>query len=162
MLLVVSESLGRSQVVINVARELSLTPSYFANIETLDRLMSGQSRRFVVLGERDISNEVVDSLVVGQEWRGDVRVVLFVKLRAGVELDDELRDRLRRDIREGCSPRHVPQVILAVEDIPYTISGKKVELAVRKVVHNQAVHNQDALKNPEALALYKALPELKN
>ena len=105
-------------------------------------------------------DEIVDSLVVGQEWQDDVRVVLFVKLRAGGVLDAALRDRLRVAIRAGCSPRHVPQVILAVADIPYTISGKKVELAVRQVIHGQEVKNRDALANPEALELFRDLEAL--
>ena len=106
--------------------------------------------------------EVLDSLVVGQDWEDDVRVILFVMLREGVTLDDALIKKIKTTIRANTTPRHVPAKILLTTDIPYTISGKKVELAVRKVVHNQAVHNQDALKNPEALALYKDLPELKS
>ncbi len=106
--------------------------------------------------------EVLDSLVVGQNWDNDVRVILFVKLREGVELSDELVKRIKTTIRQNTTPRHVPAKIIAVADIPYTISGKKVELAVRKVIHNEEVKNKDALANPEALDLFKDLPELQD
>ncbi|MDY0040098.1 MAG: acetoacetate--CoA ligase, partial [Desulforhabdus sp.] len=111
---------------------------------------------------RQVENipEVLDSLVVGQDWDNDVRVILFVKLREGQELTEELLKRIKTMIRQNTTPRHVPGKIIAVNDIPYTISGKKVELAVRKVIHNQEVKNKDALANPEALDLYKNLPEL--
>lgn len=111
---------------------------------------------------RQVENipEVLDSLVVGQDWDNDVRVILFVKLREGHELTDELLKRIKTTIRQNTTPRHVPAKVISVEDIPYTISGKKVELAVRKVIHDQAVKNKDALANPEALDLYKELPEL--
>ena len=105
--------------------------------------------------------EVVESLVIGQDWQNDVRVVLFVKLRDGLKLDDGLKDRLRKQIRQNASPRHVPAVILQVEDIPRTKSGKIVELAVRDVVHGRAIKNREALANPEALELYRDLPELR-
>jgi len=104
--------------------------------------------------------EVVEAICVGQEWDGDVRVVLFVILRKGYELDDELRNQIRKDVRAGATPRHVPAVIIQVADIPRTISGKITELAVRDIIHGREVKNQDALKNPEALTLYKDLPEL--
>ncbi|MEJ5347361.1 MAG: acetoacetate--CoA ligase [Desulfosoma sp.] len=104
--------------------------------------------------------EVLDSLVVGQDWDNDVRVILFVKLRDGCTLDEDLINRIKTAIRINTTPRHVPAKIIAVPDIPYTISGKKVELAVRKVIHNQEVKNKDALANPEALEYYKNLPEL--
>jgi acetoacetyl-CoA synthetase len=107
------------------------------------------------------AQEVVESLVIGQDWQNDVRVVLFVKLRDGVTLDDALRDRLRKQIRQNASPRHVPAVILQVADIPRTKSGKIVELAVRDVVHGRPIKNREALANPEALELYKDLPELR-
>ncbi len=111
---------------------------------------------------RQVENipEVLDSLVVGQDWDNDVRVILFVKLREGHELTDELLKRIKTTIRQNTTPRHVPAKIISVVDIPYTISGKKVELAVRKVIHDQEVKNKDALANPEALELYKKLPEL--
>ncbi len=106
--------------------------------------------------------EVVESIVIGQEWGDDVRVVLFVVLRDGLELDDDLRARIRRSIKENTTPRHVPEKIVQVGDIPRTISGKIVELAVRNVVHGRPVKNTDALANPEALALYRDLPELQD
>jgi acetoacetyl-CoA synthetase len=104
--------------------------------------------------------EVMDSLVVGQDWDNDVRIILFLKLRAGIELSDELVKRIKTTIRQNASPRHVPAKIIAVDDIPYTISGKKVELAVRKIIHGQEVKNKDALANPESLDLYLDLAEL--
>jgi acetoacetyl-CoA synthetase len=107
------------------------------------------------------ASEVVESLVIGQDWDNDVRVVLFVKLRDGLTLDARLRDQLKRQIRENASPRHVPAVILQVADIPRTRSGKIVELAVRNVVHGRPVKNLEALANPEALELYRNLPELR-
>jgi len=104
--------------------------------------------------------EVVESLAVAQEWAGDVRVVLFVRLREGAALDEALQRRIRQTIREGASHRHVPAKIVAVADIPRTKSGKIVELAVREVVHGRAVRNLDALANPEALSLFENLREL--
>ena len=104
--------------------------------------------------------EIVESLVVGQEWEGDVRVVLFVRLREGLTLDDQYRDLLRRRIREHTSPHHVPKRIIQVADIPRTISGKITELAVRDVIHGREVRNRDALANPEALELYRDLEAL--
>jgi acetoacetyl-CoA synthetase len=104
--------------------------------------------------------EVVESIVIGQDWEGDVRVVLFVRLRDGVALDDALVDKIKRQIRSNTTPRHVPAKILAVRDIPRTKSGKIVELAVRNVVHGRPVKNVEALANPEALDLYRGLPEL--
>ena len=105
--------------------------------------------------------EIVEGLVIGQQWEGDVRVVLFVKLREGTALDDDLEARIRRQVRDNATPRHVPARIVAVEDIPRTISGKIVELAVRDIVHGREVKNRDALANPEALELYRDLPELR-
>ena len=104
--------------------------------------------------------EVLDSVVVGQSWQDDVRVVLFVVLRDGVALDESLTARIRDEIRTNTTPRHVPAKVIQVADIPRTISGKIAELAVRKTIHGEPVGNQDALANPEALALYAALPEL--
>ncbi|MCI0497676.1 MAG: acetoacetate--CoA ligase, partial [Thermoplasmata archaeon] len=106
-------------------------------------------------------DEVVDSIVIDQAWEGDTRIVLFVQLREGLSLDDALGDRIRRTIRTNATPRHVPAVILQVPDIPRTISGKKVELAVRKVVHGEEVKNRDALANPEALEHFRDRPELR-
>ena len=104
--------------------------------------------------------DVVESIAVGQQWEGDVRVVLFVRLREGLELDDDLRDRIRRAIRTGATPRHVPACVLQVHDIPRTRSGKITELAVRDVVHGRAVANREALANPEALDEFRDRPEL--
>ena len=104
--------------------------------------------------------EVLEALAIGQDWDNDVRVVLFVRLRQGAELDEGLRKTIRDRIRIGASPRHVPAKILAVADIPRTKSGKIVELAVREIVHGRPVKNQEALANPEALALFRDLPEL--
>lgn len=106
-------------------------------------------------------SEVLESVVVGQEWKNDVRVVLFVKLRPDIVLDEALMKTIRDQIRRNTSPRHLPAKIIAVADIPRTRSGKIVELAVRDAVHGRAVKNLDALANPEALALFRDLPELK-
>ena len=105
--------------------------------------------------------EVVDSVVVGQTWQDDVRVVLFVVLRAGMTLDEPLSQRIRDEIRSNTTPRHVPAKILQVADIPRTISGKIAELAVRKIIHGESVGNRDALANPESLALFSELPSLR-
>ncbi|MGH8282667.1 MAG: acetoacetate--CoA ligase [Gammaproteobacteria bacterium] len=104
--------------------------------------------------------EVVESLAVGQDWLGDVRVILFVRLREGFTLDGALIKKIRTTIRDNTSPRHVPAKIIAVSDIPRTISGKITELAVRNVIHNRPVKNTDALANPQALEQYKNLSEL--
>jgi acetoacetyl-CoA synthetase len=104
--------------------------------------------------------QVLESIAIGQEWHDDVRVVLFVRLREGIALTDELQAAIRQVIRANTTPRHVPAKIIAVTDIPRTISGKIVELAVRNVVHNRPVKNTDALANPQALALFRDLPEL--
>ncbi|MFB4390651.1 MULTISPECIES: acetoacetate--CoA ligase [unclassified Pseudomonas] len=105
--------------------------------------------------------EVLESVAIGQDWQGDVRVVLFVRLRQGLVLDEALRQRIRQVIRQYTTPRHVPAVIAQVEDIPRTISGKLVELAIRNVVHGQPVKNTDALANPEALEQFRDRPELR-
>jgi acetoacetyl-CoA synthetase len=105
--------------------------------------------------------EVVESLVVGQDWEGDVRIVLFVRLREGVVLAEALADRIRKRIREHASPHHVPRKILQVSDIPRTISGKITELAVREVIHGRPVANLDALANPQALDLFRDREELR-
>jgi len=105
-------------------------------------------------------DEVLESLVIGQDWQDDVRVVLFVRLRDGVELDEALQNSIRLRIRQNTTPRHVPAKIVAVADIPRTKSGKIVELAVRNVVHGRPIKNREALANPDALELYKNLPEL--
>ena len=105
--------------------------------------------------------EVLESLVVGQEWDGDVRIVLFVRLRDGHTLDEALVQRIRKRIRDFASPHHVPRKILQVSDIPKTISGKITELAVREVIHGRRVVNADAMANPQALDLFRGLEELK-
>ena len=105
-------------------------------------------------------DEVLESICVGQDFDGDVRVVLFVRLRDGVTLDDALRDRIRKTIRANTTPRHVPAKIIAVADIPRTVSGKITELAVRHVIHGREVKNTSALANPEALEYFRDLPEL--
>ena len=106
--------------------------------------------------------EVMESLVVGQEWDGDVRIVLFVRLRPGTGLDEPLRERIRRRIRDHASPHHVPGRIVQVPDIPRTISGKITELAVREVIHGRSVTNSEALANPAALDLFRDIPELQD
>ncbi|MHC8308529.1 acetoacetate--CoA ligase [Pseudomonas sp. GT1P32] len=104
--------------------------------------------------------QVTDSVAIGQQWQDDVRVVLFVRLVEGVELDETLQQQIRQVIRANTTPRHVPAKIVAVTDIPRTISGKVVELAVRNVVHGEPVKNTDALANPEALEQFRDRPEL--
>lgn len=104
--------------------------------------------------------QVLESLAIGQRWDGDVRVVLFVRLHAGIELDEALQQQIRQVIRANTTPRHVPAKILAVSDIPRTLSGKIVELAVRNVVHGEPVKNTDALANPEALEQFRNRAEL--
>ncbi|TMH15652.1 MAG: acetoacetate--CoA ligase, partial [Betaproteobacteria bacterium] len=110
--------------------------------------------------------EVVESIVIGQDWPpgevGDVRVVLFVRLRDGVALDQPLIDRIKRQIRTNTTPRHVPAKVVQVSDIPRTKSGKIVELAVRNVVHGEPVKNVEALANPEALEEFRNRDELKS
>ena len=131
---------GRSDAVLNPGGVRIGTAEIYRQVEKLD--------------------EVVESIAVGQDWEGDVRVVLFVVLREGVELDESLRGRIRRVIRENTTPRHVPAKIIAVPEIPRTKSGKIVELAVRSVIHGGAVKNTEALANPDALAHFQGLQEL--
>jgi acetoacetyl-CoA synthetase len=104
--------------------------------------------------------EVIEALAVGQEWDGDQRVVLFVRLADGAKLDGALVDRIKRQIRTNCTPRHVPARIVPIADIPRTMNNKIAELAVREVIHGRPVKNVDALANPEALELYRDLHEL--
>ncbi|MDX1709530.1 MAG: acetoacetate--CoA ligase [Rhodovibrionaceae bacterium] len=104
--------------------------------------------------------EVAESIVVGQDWDDDMRVVLFVRLNDGQELDEDLVGRIKKQVRTGASPRHVPAKVLEVPDIPRTKSGKIVELAVRDVIHGRDVKNKEALANPEALEHYRNRPEL--
>ena len=106
-------------------------------------------------------DEILESICVGQDWEDDVRVVLFVRLREGVVLDEALKQRIRQVIRANATPRHVPARILAVDDIPRTVSGKITELAVRDVIHGRAVKNTSALANPEALEQFRDLAELR-
>ena len=131
---------GRSDATLNPGGVRIGTAEIYRHIEQLD--------------------EVVESIVIGQDWEDDVRVVLFVVLQAGVELDDALYARIRKTVRDKCSPRHVPAKVIQVAEIPRTKSGKIVELAVRDVVHNRVVKNIHSLANPEALDLYRDLPQL--
>ena len=133
---------GRSDAVLNPGGVRIGTAEIYRQVEQLD--------------------EVVEAIVIGQEWKGDVRVVLFVKLREGLVLGDALVARIKQQIRANTTPRHVPDKILQVADIPRTKSGKIVELAVRDVVHGRGVKNAEALANPEALELFKARAELQN
>ena len=131
---------GRSDSVLNPGGVRIGTAEIYRQVEKLD--------------------EILESIAIGQNWNGDVRVVLFVVLREGIPLDDDLQHRIRTVIRENTTPRHVPAKIVAVPEIPRTKSGKIVELAVRSVVHREAVKNTGALANPEALAHFADLPEL--
>ena len=131
---------GRSDAVLNPGGVRIGTAEIYRQVERLD--------------------EVVESLVIGQDWQGDVRVVLFVKLKDGLALDEGLATGIKRRIRENTTPRHVPAKIVQVADIPRTKSGKIVELAVREVVHGRPVKNLEALANPEALEHFRNRPEL--
>jgi acetoacetyl-CoA synthetase len=131
---------GRSDTVLNPGGVRIGTAEIYRQVEQLD--------------------EIQESLVIGQNWNSDVRVVLFVRLTDGVVLDEALQTMIKQQVRKNCTPRHVPAKIVAVEDIPRTKSGKIVELAVRSIVHGESVNNKEALANPEALALYSDLPEL--
>ncbi len=104
--------------------------------------------------------EIEDSLVIGQNWKNDVRVILFVKMAAGQSLTADLENRIRSTLRASASPRHVPAKIIAVPAVPYTLNMKKVELAVKKIIEGKPVLNRDALSNPEALDYYADLKEL--
>ncbi|MCK5038799.1 MAG: acetoacetate--CoA ligase [Thermoplasmata archaeon] len=106
--------------------------------------------------------EIEDSLVVGQDWENDVRVILFLKMKEGNEMTEELVNMVKKTIRSSTTPRHVPAKVIQIADIPYTINGKKVELAVRKAIHGQEVKNKDALGNPDAVDLYRDLKELQD
>ena len=133
---------GRSDAVLNPGGVRIGTAEIYRQVEKLD--------------------EVVESLVIGQEWDHDVRVVLFVRLRDGLHLDDALAAKIRQQIRSNTTPRHVPSKILQVADIPRTKSGKIVELAVRNVVHGEPVKNVEALANPEALDQFRGRAELRS
>ena len=119
----------------------------------------GTSELYRVVENMD---KIEDSLAVGQEWHNDERVILFVKLAENIELTDALITQLKSTIRKKCSPRHVPALILPIDDIPYTINGKKVEIAVKKILKGEDILNRDALANPESLDLYKNIPALKS
>ncbi len=106
-------------------------------------------------------DEVLEAICIGQDFEDDVRVILFVRLKNGLTLDSDLEKRIKTKIRNGASPRHVPAKVIQVADIPRTKSGKIVELAVREVVHGRPVKNKEALANPEALALFAGLEQLK-
>ena len=108
----------------------------------------------------DTLNEIKDCLAVGQRWKNDERVILFVKLAKGIALTDGLKNKIRTAIRANTTPRHVPAKIIKVEDIPYTINMKKMELAVRNVIHGEEIQNKDAMANPETLDFYKDIKEL--
>jgi acetoacetyl-CoA synthetase len=131
---------GRSDAVLNPGGVRIGTAEIYRQVEKLD--------------------EVMESIAVGQDWGDDVRVVLFVVMREGVDLDDSMKDRIRAVIRDNTTPRHVPARIVAVPEIPRTISGKIVELAVRNVVHGKPVSNTDALANPAALEYFRDRGEL--
>ena len=105
-------------------------------------------------------NEVEDSLVISQPWQNDERIILFLKMKDRITLTNSLKTRVKKSIRESCTHRHVPAIIIAVEDIPYTINGKKVELAVKQVIQNIEVKNIDSLVNPSILDFYKDILEL--
>jgi acetoacetyl-CoA synthetase len=131
---------GRSDAVLNPGGVRIGTAEIYRQVERLD--------------------EVLESIAIGQQWDDDVRVVLFVVLRDGVQLDDALQVRIRKVIRSNTTPRHVPAKIIAVQEIPRTKSGKIVEIAVRSVVHGKSVKNTEALANPAALDNFRNLPEL--
>jgi len=114
-----------------------------------------------IYGAVEALPQILESLAVGQDWQGDVRVVLFVRLKPGIELSEELRREIRNAIRTQTTARHVPARIVAVPDMPRTLSGKLTELAVRNVIHGQPVKNVDALANPRSLEHFRDLPELK-
>jgi acetoacetyl-CoA synthetase len=106
--------------------------------------------------------EIKDSLVIGQQWENDIRIILFVVLNEGLALNDALKLKIRETIKKGTTPRHLPAKILQVREIPYTVSGKKVELAVTRIIHGEPVKNKEALVNPKALDEYRNRPELLN
>ncbi|MFH2091740.1 MAG: acetoacetate--CoA ligase [Pseudomonadota bacterium] len=108
----------------------------------------------------DAMEEIDDSVVVGQPWQGDVRVILFLKMAPGFELTEALKQKIKQDIRANASPRHVPAKIIQCPDVPYTLNMKKVELAVKKMIQGKEVKNKDALKNPEALDFFGSVKEL--
>ena len=108
----------------------------------------------------DKVNEVLESIVIGQNWGSDTRIVLFVKLREGLILSETMVGTIKKLIKDNCTSRHVPAKILQVEDIPRTKSGKIVEIPVREIVHGKEVKNMEALANPGALDYFRDRPEL--
>lgn len=108
----------------------------------------------------EIFPQIADSLVVGQQWQNDERVILFVKMAPGERLTKDLEAQIRNTIKQNTTPRHIPAKIIEIKDIPYTNNMKKVEIAVRKIIHNEEVTNRESLANPESLDLYKDIPEL--
>jgi acetoacetyl-CoA synthetase len=131
---------GRSDATLNPSGVRIGTAEIYRHVEQLD--------------------EIVESIVIGQDWDNDVRVGLFVVLQKGIALDETLTAKICQTVRKECTPRHVPAKVIQVNDIPRTKSGKIVELAVREVVHGRTVKNIHALANPEALVQFKALEEL--
>lgn len=121
----------------------------------------------VRIGTAEIYNQIEqlegieEGLCVGQEWQSDTRIILFVRLAVGVKFGDDFKNKIRKKIRSGASPRHVPAVIIAVPDLPRTKSGKIAELSVREIIHGREVNNENALANPESLTLFKNLVDLK-
>ena len=105
-------------------------------------------------------DDIIEALVIGQNWQDDVRVIVFVRMADGVVLDDNLKTRIAASIRRGATPRHVPAVIIAVPDIPRTRSGKITELTVRDIIHQRPVKNTESLANAESLKFFENLPEL--
>ena len=145
----------------SIDKDTARRVAHLARIEVaetdLDKLAGELSN---ILGFMEQLNEVVESLVIGQDWDNDTRVVLFVRLREGLELSPDLERTIKTRIRTGASPRHVPAKIVQVTDIPRTRSGKIVELAVRDVVHGRPIKNKEALDNPQALEQFRDRPEL--
>ena len=131
---------GRSDAVLNPGGVRIGTAEIYRQVETFE--------------------EILEALAIGQEKNNDVRVVLFVVMKEQQELTDDLKDQLRRRIKQNTTPRHVPDLIVSVAALPRTLSGKIVELAVRAVVHNLPVKNKEALANPEALEYFKDIPDL--
>ncbi len=131
---------GRSDAVLNPGGVRIGTAEIYRQVEQID--------------------EVVEAICVGQDWDDDVRVVLFVRLRPDVELDEALIKRIKTQIRDNCTPRHVPAKIVQIDDIPRTMSGKIAEIAVRDIIHGREVKNTEALANPQSLDMYRDLDEL--
>ncbi|MEM1975515.1 MAG: hypothetical protein QW074_05445, partial [Candidatus Caldarchaeum sp.] len=104
--------------------------------------------------------EVADSLAVGQEWRGDQRIILFVKMAEGYVLTEELKNRIKQALRERASPRHVPAIIMEAPDIPYTYNMKKVEIAVSNIINGRRVTNRESIRNPESLHFFEKAAEI--